>query len=75
MSTTLNHVENQNKRKNILIEGMTDEKGENWNDLELKFHNLFHSHLGLETKRIDIECVQRRSKPQTSDDESPSPER
>lgn len=59
MFTKLDHMENQYKRKNIIIEGMTDKKGENWNDLELKVYNLFSSNLGLDTKSIEIEHVQR----------------
>lgn len=45
MLTKLDHMENQHKRKNIIIEGMADEKGENWNDLEQKVKSLFSSHL------------------------------
>lgn len=52
-------MENQLKRKNIIIEGLIDERSENWNDLELKVQNLFSSNLGLDTKSIEIERVQR----------------
>lgn len=34
-------------------------KGENWNDLEFKVDNLFSSNLGLDTRSIEIERVQR----------------
>lgn len=34
-------------------------KGENWNDLEFKVDNLFSSDLGLDTRSIEIERVQR----------------
>lgn len=55
MLTKLDHMENQHKRKNIITEGMTDEKGENWNDLELKAYDLFSSNLGS----IEIEISNR----------------
>lgn len=56
MFTKLNHMESQYKRKNIIIDGIADEKGENWNDLELKAPNLFSSN--LDTKSIEIERVE-----------------
>lgn len=40
MFTKLDHVENQDKRKNIIADGMADEKGENWNELEVKDPNI-----------------------------------
>lgn len=56
MFTKLNHMENQYKRKNIITDGMADEKGENWNDLDLKVPNLISSN--LDTKCIEIERVE-----------------
>lgn len=34
--TKLDYIENQYRRTNVLIDGIADVKGENWNELEAK---------------------------------------
>lgn len=53
----LDYMENQHKRNNIIIDGLEEEKGENWNDVEHKVQKMLSSNLGLDTTKIEVDRV------------------
>lgn len=57
--TKLDYIDNQHKRKNIIIDGISDVGGEKWNELELKVQQMFSSNLELDCTKIEMERVQR----------------
>lgn len=59
MFTKLDYIENQSRRTNILIDGIADEKGENWSDSEKKVRQMLSKDLGLDGTNMDIERAQR----------------
>jgi len=58
MFTKFDYMENQHKRKNLVIDGIMDDKEESWSGLEQKVQHMFSNKLGLDGK-IEIERVQR----------------
>ncbi|GAA6080007.1 uncharacterized protein LOC124389821 isoform X1 [Tachysurus ichikawai] len=58
MFSKLDYIENQLKRKNLAIDGITDDKEESWSGLEQKVQHMFSNNLGLDGK-IETERVQR----------------
>lgn len=59
MFNKLDYIENQSRRTNILIDGIADEKGENWCESEKKVREMFSKNLGLDGIHMDIERAQR----------------
>ncbi|CAM4533977.1 unnamed protein product [Leuciscus chuanchicus] len=59
MFNKLDYIENQSRRTNILIDGIADEKGENWCESEKKVREMFSKNLGLDGINMDIERAQR----------------
>ena len=59
MLSKLDYIENQCRRTDFLIDGIADEKGENWNESEKKVRQMFSSDLGLDSTKMDIERAQR----------------
>lgn len=55
----LDYMENQHKRNNIIIDGLEEEKGENWNDVEHKVQKMLSSNLGLDTTKIEVDRAHR----------------
>lgn len=55
----LDYIDNQHKRKNIIIDGIPDVGGEKWNELQLKVQHMFSSNLELDCTKIEMERVQR----------------
>lgn len=59
MFKKLEYIENQSRRTNILIDGIGDEKGENWCESEKKVREMFSKNLSLDGTNMDIERAQR----------------
>ena len=55
----LDYIENQTRRNNILVDGIPDEKGENWNESERKVRAVLQRNMGLDIKNIEFERAHR----------------
>ncbi len=51
----LDYVENQMRRTNIIVDGIADEKYENWMKSEVKVREILSSKLGLDDSEMEIE--------------------
>ncbi len=51
----MDYVENQMRRTNIIVDGIADEKYENWMKSEVKFTTILSSKLGLNDSEMEIE--------------------
>ncbi|KAI8507447.1 hypothetical protein Bbelb_148270 [Branchiostoma belcheri] len=64
-TTNLNktdYLENQSRRNNILIDGITDVKEESWEECEQKVRSLLKEKLQLDPKKIEIERAHRNGR-------------
>lgn len=55
----LDYVENQMKRTNIIVDGISDEKDESWMKSEVKVRDILSSKLGLDDSEMEIERAHR----------------
>lgn len=55
----LDHIENQLRRSNLLIDGIAEEKGETISGLEMKIQQMLLNNLGLDSSTIEMERVHR----------------
>lgn len=55
----LDHIENQLRRSNLLIDGIDEEKGETISGLEMKIQQMLSNNLGLDSSTIEMERVHR----------------
>lgn len=58
----MDYLENQSRRSNIIIDGVPEEKGENWEMSEMKVQEILGKKLGLNVKDIEIERAHRVGK-------------
>ncbi|KAL0192958.1 hypothetical protein M9458_001647, partial [Cirrhinus mrigala] len=55
----LDYIDNQQRRNNILVDGIPDEKGENWIESERKVRTIMETNMGLDAKNIEFERAHR----------------
>lgn len=55
----LDYIDNQHRRNNILVDGIPDEKGENWIESERKVRTIMETNMGLDAKNIEFERAHR----------------
>ncbi len=51
----LDYVENQMRRTDIIVDGIADEKYENWMKSEVKVREILSNKLGLDDSEMEIE--------------------
>lgn len=59
MLSKLDYIENQSRRNNLLVDGIAEERGENWDESERKVRDMLGSNMGLNGKDIEIERAHR----------------
>ncbi|KAJ8250918.1 hypothetical protein GJAV_G00214750 [Gymnothorax javanicus] len=55
----MDHIENQTRRNNILINGIKDDKTESWHDTEVKAKKFLADHFKMDPKLIEVERAHR----------------
>lgn len=55
----MDYIENQTRRTNIVVDGISDEKGENWMESEKKVRHMITSRLGLDGVNMELERAHR----------------
>ncbi|XP_073693984.1 polyunsaturated fatty acid 5-lipoxygenase-like [Garra rufa] len=55
----LDYIDNQHRRNNIFVDGIPDEKGENWIESERKVRTILETNMGLDAKNIEFERAHR----------------
>lgn len=63
LENKLDYLENQNRRNNIRISGIKEDRGESWDITEKKVKDMFQDKLGLDSNSIVIERAHRTGKP------------
>lgn len=61
MLSKLDYIENQSRRNNLLVDGIAEEKGENWDESERKVRDMLGSNMGLNGKDTEIKRAHRVS--------------
>lgn len=56
------YLESQSKRNNIIIDGISEERSESWQDTESKVKKLLSDKLDFDRKSIEVEYVHRKGK-------------
>ena len=58
----MDYVENQTRRNNLLIDGVSDSKSESWSEIEINVKKVISDHLKIDSKLIEIERSHRTGK-------------
>ncbi|CAM4611528.1 unnamed protein product [Leuciscus chuanchicus] len=59
MATKLDFIENQSRRNNLIVDGISEERGESWDVSEKKIKDMLFSKMGLNDNNIEIEQAHR----------------
>ncbi|XP_035693558.1 LOW QUALITY PROTEIN: uncharacterized protein LOC118427744 [Branchiostoma floridae] len=63
LTEKLDYIENQSRRNNLIFDGIKEEKGETWEQAEMKVKDVIKKKLHINPVHIEIERAHRNGKP------------